>query len=178
MATTLREATNELEFRPGLVSDEPPNFVRGQDMSVMGPGYGEQRGVFDGELGKLKSRLTRGDQTDEETYRKLVVSYLDRAYRNVPAATRQELVNQAVRIPNYRNLFHEMLVASLYFRMQSGVTQYAQLTPELLAEFGPVALDAIIQGESEGRRSRANRATRVPRLTGDLLRYLRYILAK
>lgn len=177
MATTLREATTELEFRPGLVSDEPPNFVHGQNMSVMGPGYGEQRGVFDGELGKLRSRV-RTDQTEEETYRKLVVSYLERAYRNVPAATRQELINQAVRVPNYRNLFYEMTVAALYFRMQSGITRYDQLTPEVLTTFAPAALEAIIQSEAEGRRSRANRATRVPRLTGDLLRYLRYILAK
>ena len=168
------------EFRPNFVSDEPIRMSRGKDMSILAPGAGEQRSIIEGEMGYLKNRLLRPEATREQMFQRDAAQYLIGAYPSQDAGWRQQMVEEALHVPNYHNLYIGMFMAALYFRQRSGVIEYRNLKPAILTEYAPLVLKPMLSAASlESKKlklKKFNAEDLQLRLKADLLRYLRFIL--
>jgi hypothetical protein len=167
------------EFRVDFNTDEGYREQRGVSMSVVGPGPGNQRAVLEGELGGVRNRLLRGETTVEQTFRSSALKYLEGAYRSMEIRQRQSIVDQALMVVNYSNLFLKLLVAAVYFRQRAPqLRNRAGLSLALLSEHASVVLAPLL-ADTEARKVRQKKVTRemyLTQLQADLLRYLRYIL--
>jgi len=169
-----------LEFKSKFNSDESFRTNSGQDMSVLGPGAGEQRSTIEGALGAIKNLLLRPEATREQTFRRDASQYLERAYRQETGWGRS-LIEEAINVPNYHNLYLGMFMASLYFRQLAGITEYQQLTREILDKYAPTVLDPLLTLATEAKKLKAKKLKSedyLIQLKGDLLRYLRLTLKK
>jgi hypothetical protein len=172
---------DDIEYRVKFNTDEGYREVRGVDMSTTGPGPGNQRAVLEGEYGGVRNRLLRGEIAPEQTFRSTVLNYLKGAYPGLESRQHQNIIDQALEIPNYQNLFPKLLVAAIYFRQRTPLLRNRQgLTAELLDEHAGVVLRPLLD-DVDARRVRPKKLTREVyfiQLKADLLRYLRYILPK
>jgi hypothetical protein len=169
------------EFRPKFVTDDPMKITRGKDMSVVGPGPGEQRSVIEGEMGYMKNRLLRPEATKEQNFRRDASQYLEKSYRGKDVGWRQTLIDQAIKIPNYHNLYIGIFVAALYFRQLSGIVDYRDLNLEAIDKFSPLALEPLLATNSDAKKLKLKKmsvADYLVQLKADLLRHLRLILNK
>jgi len=168
-----------LEFQPELLQEER-RFFRDEDISVIAPGAGVQVAVVEGTAGQLRESLLRTNTTREQAFRASASNYLLEAYPNRDLSWRQSMIERAVRIPNYYNLFMGMLFASLYFRESAGVGQFSQITAPLLKEYGRVVLAPLSTAENRMIRNTQRRLTSSELfvfLQVELIRYLRYVYA-
>jgi len=167
------------EYQYGFSTDEGYREVRGKDMSTVGPGPGNQRAVLEGEFGNVRNRMTRGESTPDQTFRSAALKYLESSYRGMEMRQRQTIVDQAIEIPNYQNLFMKLLVAAIYFRQRTPLLRNRRgLTIEMLEEHSAVVLAPLLN-DAEARKARQKKVTREMyqiQLKADLLRYLRYLL--
>lgn len=170
---------DEAEFRPQFVTDEAVKFYRGKDMSVVGPGAGDQRAVLEGDMGFFKNKILRTEMTTTQSFQRDMSRYLEKAY-NMATSQQQTIISEALQVPNFHNLYLGIFAAAIYFRQLSGITKRCRLTKEALDRYAPQALAPLVTGGAESKKIRLKKMSSVEymnHLKADLLRYLRYILA-
>lgn len=170
----------EVEYKSEFVMDEPVMFRRGKDMSYMAPGPGEQRIIMEGDLMFARNREFGLQQNAEQVFRTNLISYLSKVYRDMSSAIQQSIVEQAVKVDNYRNLYNGMLAAAIYWRSLTQITDKARLTQQALdSQATQIVLEPFITNKLEAKKiKQKNMASDdyINHLKADLVRYLRFIL--
>ena len=165
------------EFRIDFNTDEGYREVRGVNMTTMGPGPGKQRVIMGGEFGGVKTRMRGEVATPEQTFRSTAIKYLEGAYRSMETKQRQTVVDQALTVPNYQNLFMKILVAAIYFRQLTTIRNRDDLTAKVFEEYASIVLAPLLTDKDVGKNRKKNtKETYQTQIKADLLRYLRYLL--
>lgn len=178
MSEERKEASNP-EYQYGFNTDEGYREVRGRDMSTVGPGPGNQKAVLEGDAGSGRNRMVRGDNTPEQNFRSVALKYLEGAYRSMEMRQRQTIVDQALEVPNYQNLFMKLLVATIYFRqLTPELRNRSGLSEQVLNTHAGTVLTPLLNDRDTAkiRQKKVAKDVQFIQLKADLLRYLRYIL--
>ena len=173
-----QEPRDEAEVRFGFSADDGYKEVRGKDMSTTGPGAGSQRIVLEGDYSGIRERLLRGEVAPEQTFRSTALNYLRGAYPGMEARQHQTIIDQALEVPNYQNLFHKMLVAAIYFRQRTPLVRSRRdLSTSVLDDHAAIVLEPLYNdAESRSGKKKLTKEMYRTQLKADLLRYLRYLL--